>query len=81
MPSGQALKRILQALGSLCFYALAFERLGFAFTTLLFMSVVLWLGPRRWTFILPAALGATAFFFFLFKVLLKVPLPPGILGF
>ncbi len=81
MPSGQALKRILQALGGLCFFALAIEHLGFAVTTFLFMIVVLRLGPRGWTFIIPAAIGATAFFFFLFKVLLKVPLPAGLLGY
>jgi len=81
MPRGEALKRILQALGALCLYVLILERLGFAMTTFLFMVVVLRLEPRRWTFIIPAALGATAFFFFLFKVLLRVPLPPGILGY
>lgn len=81
MPRGQALKRVLQALAGLCFYALAVERLGFAFTTFLFMVAVLWLGPKKWTFVLPAAFGATAFFFFLFKVLLNVPLPAGILGY
>ncbi len=81
MPGGEALKRILQALGGLCLYALALERLGFAATTFLFMVIVLRLGPRRWAFIIPAAIGATAFFFFLFKVLLRVPLPPGILGY
>ena len=81
MPSGEALKRILKALGALCLYTLILERLGFAMTTFLFMVVLLRLEPRRWTFIIPAALGATAFFFFLFKVLLRVPLPPGILGY
>jgi putative tricarboxylic transport membrane protein len=81
MPGGQALKRILTALGALCLYALILEPLGFAMTTFLFMVVILRLEPRRWTFIIPAALGATAFFFFLFKVFLRVPLPPGILGY
>jgi len=81
MPSGEALKRILQALGALCVYVLILEPLGFAMTTFLFMVVILRLEPRSWTFIIPAALGATAFFFFLFKVLLRVPLPPGILGY
>ena len=81
MPGGQALKRILKALGALCLYTLMLERLGFAMTTFLFMVVILRLEPRRWTFIVPAALGATAFFFLLFKVFLRVPLPPGILGY
>jgi putative tricarboxylic transport membrane protein len=81
MPRGEALKRILQALGALCLYVLILEHLGFAMTTFLFMVVILRLEPRRWTFIIPAALCATAFFFFLFKVFLRVPLPPGILGY
>jgi putative tricarboxylic transport membrane protein len=81
MPRGEALKRILQALGALCLYVLILEPLGFAMTTFLFMVGILRLEPRRWTFIIPAALGATAFFFLLFKVFLRVPLPPGILGY
>ena len=81
LPGRQAMQRILQALVALCFYALAMERLGFAPTTFLFMVLALRLEPRRWTFIIPAAIGATAFFFLLFKVLLRVPLPPGILGY
>jgi putative tricarboxylic transport membrane protein len=81
MPSGQALTRILKALGALCLYVLILEHLGFMLTTFLFMVLVLRLEPRRWIFIIPAAIGTTVFFFFLFKVLLKVPLPPGILGY
>lgn len=81
MPSGEALRRILKALGALCLYVLILEPLGFMLTTFLFMVLVLRLEPRRWTFILPAAIGTTAFFFLLFKVLLRVPLPPGILGY
>ena len=81
MPRGQALRRILKALGALCLYVLILEHLGFMITTFLFMVLVLRLEPRRWTFIVPAAIGTTAFFFFLFKVLLRVPLPPGILGY
>lgn len=81
MPRAQALRRILKALGALCLYVLILEPLGFLLTTFLFMVLALRLEPRRWTFILPAAIVATAFFFFLFKVLLRVPLPPGILGY
>ena len=81
MPRGQALTRILKALGALCLYVLILEHLGFMLTTFLFMVLVLRLEPRRWIFIIPAAIGTTVFFFFLFKVLLKVPLPPGILGY
>lgn len=81
MPRGQALRRILKVLGALCLYVLILEHLGFAVTTFLFMVLALRLEPRRWAFIIPVAIGTTAFFFFLFKVLLRVPLPPGILGY
>lgn len=81
MPRGEALRRILKALGALCLYVLILEPLGFLLTTFLFMILALRLEPRRWTFILTLAIGATAFFFLLFKVLLRVPLPPGILGY
>jgi len=81
MPGGRALWRILKTLGALCLYVLILEPLGFMLTTFLFIVLALRLEPRRWIFILPAAIGATAFFFLLFKVLLRVPLPPGILGY
>ena len=81
MPRGEAFRRILIVLGALCLYVVLLEPLGFPLTTFLFMVLALRLEPRRWTFILPAAIVATAFFFFLFKVLLRVPLPPGILGY
>jgi putative tricarboxylic transport membrane protein len=81
MPRGEAFRRILIVLGALCLYVVLLEPLGFLLTTFLFMVLALRLEPRRWTFILPAAIGATAFFFCLFKVLLRVPLPSGILGY
>jgi putative tricarboxylic transport membrane protein len=80
MPGGAALIRILKALGALFLYALVLEPLGFVLTTFLFMVLVLRLEPRRWVFIIPSAIGATLFFFVLFKVLLRVPLPSGLLG-
>jgi|WetSurSiteA1Bulk_404760.scaffolds.fasta_scaffold115847_2 putative tricarboxylic transport membrane protein len=81
MPGGQALRRILIVLGALCLYALILEPLGFVLTAFLFMIVVLRLEPRRWSFVMPAAIGTTVFFYILFKTLLRVPLPPGILGY
>lgn len=80
MPGGQALKRILKVLGALCLYVLLLEPLGFLLTTFLFMALLLRLEPRNGFFILFGAIGATLFFFVLFKVLLRVPLPQGILG-
>ena len=81
MPSGEALRRILIVLGALCLYVVLLDPLGFLLTTFLFMIVILRLEPRRWTFLLPVAVGATLFFFVLFKVLLRVPLPSGLLGY
>jgi len=81
LPGGQALRRILIVLGALCLYVLILEPLGFVLTTFLFMIVVLRLEPRRWSFIIPVAMGATIFFFLLFKILLRVPLPSGLLGY
>ena len=80
MPRGKALLRILKVLGALCLYVLLLEPLGFVLTTFLFMVLVLRLEPRSWLFILLGAIGATLFFFVLFKVLLRVPLPSGLLG-
>jgi putative tricarboxylic transport membrane protein len=81
MPGGQALTRILKVLGALCLYVLLLEPLGFLLTTFLFMVLLLRLEPRSWFFILFGAIGATLFFFVLFKVLLRVPLPSGLLGY
>ena len=81
MPGGLALSRILIVLGALCLYVLILEPLGFMVTTFLFMIVLLRLEPRKWMFILLVSIGATAFFFVLFKVLLRVPLPAGVLGY
>lgn len=81
MPGGLALGRILKVLGALCLYVLILEPLGFLLTTFLFMVLVLRLEPRSWLFIVPGAIGATLFFFVLFKVLLRVPLPQGVLGY
>ena len=81
MPRGEAFRRILIVLGALCLYVLLLEPLGFLLTTFLFMVLVLRLEPRSWLFIVPSAIGATLFFFVLFKVLLRVPLPSGLLGY
>lgn len=81
MPGGQALRRILTVLGALCLYVLILEPLGFLVTTFLFMVVLLRLEPRKWMFILLLSSGATVFFFALFKMLLRVPLPSGVLGY
>jgi putative tricarboxylic transport membrane protein len=81
LPGKEGLKRILQVLTALCFYVLALERLGFLLTALCFMLIVLRLEPRSWRFIIPVALVSAGFFYVLFRTLLGVPLPQGIVGF
>jgi hypothetical protein len=67
-------------LGALLFYVVAVERLGFAITSVLFMMVVIALDFRKWRFVVLASFSFTAFFYILFKVLLRVPLPLGMFG-
>ena len=80
-PRRVELRKSVQVFATLLFYALALESLGFAATTFIFMIFFLRLESRRWPTVVPVALGFTAFFFILFKVLLNVPLPAGILGY
>jgi len=79
-PSNEKAKRILVVLGALLFYVLALERLGFAITSVLFMMVVIALDFRKWRFVLLASFSFTAFFYILFRVALRVPLPLGMFG-
>jgi hypothetical protein len=44
------------------------------------MTVVIALDFRKWGFVLLASFSFTAFFFILFRVLLRVPLPTGRFG-
>jgi hypothetical protein len=79
-PANEKAKRILAVLGALLFYVAAVERLGFAITSVLFMMVVIALDFRKWRFVVLASFSFTAFFYILFKVLLRVPLPLGMFG-
>jgi putative tricarboxylic transport membrane protein len=72
--------RVLVVLGALLFYVLAVQWLGFALTSVVFMGIVMSLDVRRWRLVLLASCSFTAFFYILFKVLLRVPLPLGIFG-
>jgi putative tricarboxylic transport membrane protein len=74
-------KRILLVLGALLFYVIAFERLGFLITSVVFMIFLIRLNLREWRFVLLAAFSFTAFVYILFKLLLRVPLSQGIFGF
>jgi len=74
-------KRVLVVSVALVAYVLILQVLGFVITTFLFSVAVLRLGPKSFTFVLVAATVMTVSFYILFKVLLHVMLPVGVLGF
>lgn len=81
LPERKGLWRLLLVIVGLIFYIAGIERIGFILTTCVFLVILLRLEPRRWAFVVPAALGVTVFFYVLFKILLRVPLPQGPFGF
>jgi len=67
---------------ALALYALAFERLGYILATTAFLAIVLVAyGERRLAVVVGIAVGATALAYAVFATWLRVPLPPGILGY
>lgn len=79
-PAKDKAKRILAALGAFLFYVVALERLGFVITSIVFMTVIIALDYRKWPFVLLASCSFTALFYTLFRLVLRVPLPLGVLG-
>jgi len=79
-PIKEKVKRVSILLCALSFYVVALERLGFATTSFIFMATVIGLDFRKWPMVALSAGCFTAFFYILFKLLLKVPLPQGLLG-
>jgi putative tricarboxylic transport membrane protein len=79
-PIKEKLKRVSIVLCALAFYVVALERLGFATTSFIFMATVIGLDFKKWPMVALSAGFFTVFFYILFKVLLKVPLPQGLLG-
>jgi putative tricarboxylic transport membrane protein len=68
------------ALFSLLAYAAVLDRLGYLISTFGFLAVQLrWVEKRNWTLSLMTAALAAGISLFLFRALLKVPLPVGIL--
>lgn len=81
LPSRPRLLRALTVAGAVAGYALVFERLGFVLSLLLLsVAGARIFGYRRWSGALMYAIGAVAIVWLLFGVLLKVPLPQGVLG-
>jgi putative tricarboxylic transport membrane protein len=80
--SGQeSWKRVLAVSAALIAYLLILQFLGFLITTFLFSVTMLRLGPKRLPYVLVVAGVLTLSLYILFKVLLHVMLPVGILGF
>lgn len=68
------------SLATLAFFVLALEPLGYPLTTTALLLVQFrWVEGRAWRLTLPTAVGTAALSFVVFRLLLKVPLPPGIL--
>lgn len=81
-PNALAIRRILFILSALCFMALTVAHLGFLVSS--FLAVCFLLGaiePQKWTTTVVVALASSLGSYYLFKGLLQVPLPRGILGF
>ncbi|MBS1115844.1 MAG: hypothetical protein H6Q87_228 [candidate division NC10 bacterium] len=71
--------RLWVALGTMVFYVAALERLGFPLATaLLLLAQLRWVEGRPWRSSAGIAVLATLISFVLFRVLLKVPLPAGV---
>lgn len=81
--SRKALILFLLTVGLLAAFPLLMQLLGFAVTVLLFITALVWLlsakEGRRAVVILPIALGITVVVYVVFKVVLAIPFPSGIL--
>jgi putative tricarboxylic transport membrane protein len=77
-PRGPDLRRVLALGGSLILFAVLLQPLGYRITSALLMGTVLrLLGMRHWGRIALSAVLATAISYWIFALLLDVPLPPG----
>jgi putative tricarboxylic transport membrane protein len=73
--------KLILTLLALFGYALSMEWLGLPLTTLVFTGFLLKvIEPQKWSVIISGSILTTGGVYLLFKVFLKVPLPPGFLG-
>jgi putative tricarboxylic transport membrane protein len=81
--SRKALILFLLTVGMLVAFPLLMQLLGFAVTVLLFITALVWLlsarEDRRVKVILPVSVGITVVVYIVFKVVLAIPFPSGIL--
>jgi putative tricarboxylic transport membrane protein len=72
--------KLAAVFGLVLLCTLALDRVGFAPLSVLTLVVLMRVAGARWIVALPAALAATILIQQIFRGLLKVPLPAGILG-
>jgi putative tricarboxylic transport membrane protein len=78
-PRGPDLRRVLAMGGSLILFAVLLQPLGYGISSALLMGAVLrLLGMRHWGRIALSAVLTTAISYWLFAILLDVPLPTGV---
>jgi len=74
-------QRILWVVGSLVAFAFLFEPLGYLLSVFLMIGFLLWIiEPRKWWRLILVALLISVLSYLMFGILLKTPLPSGILN-
>jgi putative tricarboxylic transport membrane protein len=74
-------KKVVLSLGSLVFYLIALNYLGYLVTTMLFILYLLKdVGRGKWTLSILMAVLITLASYALFRLGLRVPLPQGVIG-
>ena len=80
-PETDSFRKVFFAVLGLCLYAFAFEYLGFLITNFLILIFLMrFIEPSKWTTVLIVALLTAGSFHLVFRIILKVPFPRGILG-
>jgi putative tricarboxylic transport membrane protein len=78
----KSVSKLILAGGLIFLYLVVFNRLGFLISSILFMGCFLWvLGNRHWPALLLVSLFVPVILYLVFRLLLAVMLPRGILPF
>lgn len=79
---GKSKSKVLLFLAGSALYIALLTPLGFLLSTALFIGIMSWfLGVRRKKLLIGVSIATPLVLYFLFQVLLEVPLPPGLLQF
>jgi putative tricarboxylic transport membrane protein len=74
-------KKVLLVVGCLLGYTFMLEKVGFALTTFLILTILFKaVGSQKWSRVLIASISTVVISYLLFIVILKVELPAGFLG-